>query len=33
MSGTSRIMKKVVISANTIPMAAAEYVRGNGWKG
>lgn len=25
-------MKKVAIGTNTIPIAVAEYVRGNGWK-
>ena len=32
MSVTSRTVKKVAIGANMIPIAVAEYVRGNGWK-
>ena len=32
MSVTSRTVKKVANGANTIPIAVAEYVRGNGWK-
>ena len=29
---TSRTVKKVAIGANTIPIAVAEYIRGNSWK-
>ena len=32
MSVTSRIIIKVAVGAKTIPIAVAEYVRGNGWK-
>ena len=28
----SQIVRKVAVGANTIPIAVADYVRGNGWK-